>query len=207
MNIMWFIFCFRTQMVWTSTTSSLKNLMRWRPSSVQIKLRMDFSVRNSTCTVFFQNFCLLHKCLRHRFVLFFTASLKRRHIRPLHRQSLSELMNGPIRQKLGVIPKNVTWGGNYSFYDLQRYFCVKTTTDSNKSKHNLFLQDKLKMCLSAWQEISWSLWWTLWISFWLQVSMSPSTMASWISSWTQWVRTSTISKHFRMATLDQQILD
>uniref|UniRef100_A0A673IU78 Carboxypeptidase n=1 Tax=Sinocyclocheilus rhinocerous TaxID=307959 RepID=A0A673IU78_9TELE len=40
-----------------------------------------------------------------------TTSLKRRHIRPLHRQSLSELMNGPIRQKLGVIPKNVTWGG------------------------------------------------------------------------------------------------
>ncbi|XP_050961847.1 retinoid-inducible serine carboxypeptidase [Labeo rohita] len=41
----------------------------------------------------------------------YLASLKRRHIRPLHRQSLSELMNGPIRQKLGVIPKNVTWGG------------------------------------------------------------------------------------------------
>uniref|UniRef100_A0A673ICR8 Carboxypeptidase n=1 Tax=Sinocyclocheilus rhinocerous TaxID=307959 RepID=A0A673ICR8_9TELE len=41
----------------------------------------------------------------------FLSSLKRRHIRPLHRQSLSELMNGPIRQKLGVIPKNVTWGG------------------------------------------------------------------------------------------------
>lgn len=41
----------------------------------------------------------------------FLFSLKRRHIRPLHRQSLSELMNGPIRQKLGVIPKNVTWGG------------------------------------------------------------------------------------------------
>ncbi|KTG43754.1 hypothetical protein cypCar_00003738 [Cyprinus carpio] len=41
----------------------------------------------------------------------FLSSLKRRHIHPLHRQSLSELMNGPIRQKLGVIPKNVTWGG------------------------------------------------------------------------------------------------
>uniref|UniRef100_A0A672SXB4 Carboxypeptidase n=1 Tax=Sinocyclocheilus grahami TaxID=75366 RepID=A0A672SXB4_SINGR len=41
----------------------------------------------------------------------FLSSLKRHHIRPLHRQSLSELMNGPIRQKLGVIPKNVTWGG------------------------------------------------------------------------------------------------
>ncbi|CAJ1076703.1 retinoid-inducible serine carboxypeptidase [Xyrichtys novacula] len=35
----------------------------------------------------------------------------RRHIRPLHGQSLSELMNGPIRKKLGIIPQNVTWGG------------------------------------------------------------------------------------------------
>uniref|UniRef100_A0A3Q2ECN5 Carboxypeptidase n=1 Tax=Cyprinodon variegatus TaxID=28743 RepID=A0A3Q2ECN5_CYPVA len=34
-----------------------------------------------------------------------------RHIRPLHKQSLSELMNGPIRKKLGIIPQNVTWGG------------------------------------------------------------------------------------------------
>ncbi|XP_056096570.1 retinoid-inducible serine carboxypeptidase [Rhinichthys klamathensis goyatoka] len=41
----------------------------------------------------------------------FLSLLRRRHIRPLHRQSLSDLMNGPIRQKLGVIPKNVTWGG------------------------------------------------------------------------------------------------
>ncbi|XDV12891.1 hypothetical protein PO909_001441 [Leuciscus waleckii] len=41
----------------------------------------------------------------------FLSLLKRHHIRPLHRQSLSSLMNGPIRQKLGVIPKNVTWGG------------------------------------------------------------------------------------------------
>ncbi|KAM6966403.1 retinoid-inducible serine carboxypeptidase [Tautogolabrus adspersus] len=35
----------------------------------------------------------------------------RRHIRPLHSQSLSELMNGPIRKKLVIIPQNVTWGG------------------------------------------------------------------------------------------------
>uniref|UniRef100_A0A3Q3WEG5 Carboxypeptidase n=1 Tax=Mola mola TaxID=94237 RepID=A0A3Q3WEG5_MOLML len=34
-----------------------------------------------------------------------------RHVRPLHGQSLSELMNGPIRKKLGIIPQNVTWGG------------------------------------------------------------------------------------------------
>ncbi|KAM4716464.1 retinoid-inducible serine carboxypeptidase [Anableps anableps] len=34
-----------------------------------------------------------------------------RHIRPLHKQSLSELMNGQIRKKLAIIPQNVTWGG------------------------------------------------------------------------------------------------
>ncbi|TNN49022.1 Retinoid-inducible serine carboxypeptidase [Liparis tanakae] len=41
----------------------------------------------------------------------FIALQVRRHIRPLHGQSLSELMNGPIRKKLGLIPENVTWGG------------------------------------------------------------------------------------------------
>ncbi|XP_053195104.1 retinoid-inducible serine carboxypeptidase [Scomber japonicus] len=41
----------------------------------------------------------------------FISLQARRHIRPLHSQSLSELMNGPIRKKLGVIPQNVTWGG------------------------------------------------------------------------------------------------
>ncbi|XP_061906531.1 retinoid-inducible serine carboxypeptidase [Entelurus aequoreus] len=37
--------------------------------------------------------------------------LARRHIAPLHKQSLSQLMNGAIRHKLGIIPQNVTWGG------------------------------------------------------------------------------------------------
>ncbi|XP_017306575.1 retinoid-inducible serine carboxypeptidase isoform X2 [Ictalurus punctatus] len=41
----------------------------------------------------------------------YLSALKRRHVRPLHGQSLDELMNGPIREKLGIIPKNVTWGG------------------------------------------------------------------------------------------------
>ncbi|XP_035388125.1 retinoid-inducible serine carboxypeptidase [Electrophorus electricus] len=40
----------------------------------------------------------------------YLSSLKR-HIRPLHRHSLAQLMNGPIRKKLGIIPKSVTWGG------------------------------------------------------------------------------------------------
>ncbi|XP_051905680.1 retinoid-inducible serine carboxypeptidase [Hippocampus zosterae] len=34
-----------------------------------------------------------------------------RHIGPLQSQSLDELMNGPIREKLHIIPENVTWGG------------------------------------------------------------------------------------------------
>ncbi|KAJ8404247.1 hypothetical protein AAFF_G00340200 [Aldrovandia affinis] len=41
----------------------------------------------------------------------YLSLLMRRHVLPLHRQSLSQLMNGPIRKKLGIIPRNVTWGG------------------------------------------------------------------------------------------------
>ncbi|GAA6103379.1 retinoid-inducible serine carboxypeptidase [Tachysurus ichikawai] len=41
----------------------------------------------------------------------YLSALKRRHVQPLHGQSLDELMNGPIRKKLGIIPNNVTWGG------------------------------------------------------------------------------------------------
>ncbi|XP_049925130.1 retinoid-inducible serine carboxypeptidase [Epinephelus moara] len=41
----------------------------------------------------------------------FISLQTRRHVRPLHSLSLSELMNGPIRKKLGIIPQNVTWGG------------------------------------------------------------------------------------------------
>lgn len=41
----------------------------------------------------------------------FLSLLARRHIRPLHGNSLDQLMNGPIRKKLGIIPQNVTWGG------------------------------------------------------------------------------------------------
>ncbi|CAL8342880.1 unnamed protein product [Merluccius merluccius] len=41
----------------------------------------------------------------------FLSLLARHHVRPLHRQSLFQLMNGLIRKKLGLIPQNVTWGG------------------------------------------------------------------------------------------------
>lgn len=41
----------------------------------------------------------------------YLAALSKRHIRPLHDESLGQLMNGKIRKKLGIIPRNVTWGG------------------------------------------------------------------------------------------------
>ncbi len=37
--------------------------------------------------------------------------LAQRHLDVWHADSLSALMNGPIRKKLGVIPSNVSWGG------------------------------------------------------------------------------------------------
>lgn len=37
--------------------------------------------------------------------------LYQRHVERLHKDSLSDLMNGPIRKKLRIIPDSVTWGG------------------------------------------------------------------------------------------------
>uniref|UniRef100_F6TEK3 Carboxypeptidase n=1 Tax=Ornithorhynchus anatinus TaxID=9258 RepID=F6TEK3_ORNAN len=42
------------------------------------------------------------------------VSLFRRHVRQLEEDSLSALMNGPIRKKLQSIPDDVTWGGQSS---------------------------------------------------------------------------------------------
>ncbi|XP_044531006.1 retinoid-inducible serine carboxypeptidase [Gracilinanus agilis] len=39
------------------------------------------------------------------------ADLYHRHVRKLHQDKLSALMNGPIRKKLKIIPDFVTWGG------------------------------------------------------------------------------------------------
>uniref|UniRef100_A0AAY4AVN6 Carboxypeptidase n=1 Tax=Denticeps clupeoides TaxID=299321 RepID=A0AAY4AVN6_9TELE len=41
----------------------------------------------------------------------FLSLLMQRHIQPLHGESLDQLMNGEIREKLKIIPENVTWGG------------------------------------------------------------------------------------------------
>lgn len=42
--------------------------------------------------------------------MIFAERLHALHIAPFHSADLSELMNGPIKKKLGI-PANVTWGG------------------------------------------------------------------------------------------------
>ncbi|XP_031421135.1 retinoid-inducible serine carboxypeptidase [Clupea harengus] len=41
----------------------------------------------------------------------YLSVLAKRHVRPLNSETLGQLMNGKIRKKLGIIPQNVTWGG------------------------------------------------------------------------------------------------
>ncbi|XP_071105391.1 retinoid-inducible serine carboxypeptidase-like [Haliotis cracherodii] len=43
--------------------------------------------------------------------LTYLEKLYTRHVAPLQAMSLDQLMNGPIREKLKIIPRNVTWGG------------------------------------------------------------------------------------------------
>ncbi|XP_041363466.1 retinoid-inducible serine carboxypeptidase-like [Gigantopelta aegis] len=49
--------------------------------------------------------------LAHRQDLSIIEKLYARHVAPFQNDDLSALMNGPIREKLKIIPKNVTWGG------------------------------------------------------------------------------------------------
>ena len=45
----------------------------------------------------------------YQFVL---VHLFQRHVRHLQQDALSQLMNGPIRKKLKIIPEDCSWGGN-----------------------------------------------------------------------------------------------
>lgn len=95
----------------------------------------------------------------------FPALLAHRHIKPLYRQSLSELMNGPVRKKLGIIPQNVTWGGTMSqlltlpqfpdsletsaaIYNRDPIFCCPLFSLS------VFVKARQRRCSVTWQETS-----------------------------------------------------
>lgn len=134
-----------------------------------------------------------------------------RHIRPLHRQSLSQLMNGQIKEKLGIIPENVTWGGPTVFQHARPW---KQTRCLSTSRFGLILfffslcvQARRRRCSATWRETSWDRWWTWSTSCWVPESTSPSTTGSWISSWTPWVCAAVrTSKHRRSRRLGLVLL-
>ena len=57
-----------------------------------------------------------------------------RHVSRLYGDGLSALMNGPIRKKLGIIPDNVTWGGQSTevFQSLFQNFMKPVIADVSK---------------------------------------------------------------------------
>lgn len=57
-----------------------------------------------------QDDCL--KCATNQSVSF-SVGLYQRHVKNMHKDSLNELMNGPIRKKLKIIPDCVKWGGTF----------------------------------------------------------------------------------------------
>ncbi len=136
------------------------------------------------------------------FCFLFTDSLKRRHIRPLHRQSLSELMNGPIRQKLGVIPKNVTWGGHCSlmiytgicvivtFYD--SYKCSPVSSGQAEAVFESMAGDFMKPVVDIVDQL---------LAAGVNVTIYNGQLDLIVDTMGEDVN------HFRMATLDQHILD
>ncbi|KAM9004286.1 retinoid-inducible serine carboxypeptidase [Sarcophilus harrisii] len=66
----------------------------------------------------------LAKKMSQEFTQHHLVRLDHRHVRQLHKDKLSALMNGPIKKKLGIIPDSVTWGEQASlvFKNMQKDF-------------------------------------------------------------------------------------
>lgn len=85
------------------------NILQWGKSSMNLATRNDLgrSVEFSVA------FILQISLIRMSFLTDYLEKLFQRHVGPTANDALSDLMNGPIRKKLGIIPQNVTWGGQY----------------------------------------------------------------------------------------------
>uniref|UniRef100_A0A669CSC8 Carboxypeptidase n=1 Tax=Oreochromis niloticus TaxID=8128 RepID=A0A669CSC8_ORENI len=104
-----------------SWISPLDSVMTWGPYLYTTSLLDDYGLADVSKAaeavkqaVEQENACWIFNVLSNLKLLYGSENIegtKHRHIRPLHSQSLSQLMNGPIRKKLGIIPENVTWGG------------------------------------------------------------------------------------------------
>uniref|UniRef100_A0A0B6Y7W4 Carboxypeptidase n=1 Tax=Arion vulgaris TaxID=1028688 RepID=A0A0B6Y7W4_9EUPU len=72
-----------------------------------------------------------------------------RHVRPMANDDLDALMNGPIRKKLIIIPKNVTWGGQANnVFDKQAGDFMKNVTST---VNNLIKNTSLKVIVYSGQ--------------------------------------------------------
>lgn len=74
----------------------------------------------------------LNMKLLKAFFLSFPVRLYQRHVKNMHKNSLNELMNGPIRKKLKIIPDCVKWGGTFlsSSVDLMNILLPSTVLKS-----------------------------------------------------------------------------
>lgn len=50
--------------------------------------------------------------------------LYQRHVGNMHKNSLKDLMNGPIREKLKIIPNCVKWGGTFLSASVDLMSCI-----------------------------------------------------------------------------------
>lgn len=84
------------------------NILTQEPEEERASLAQDHICEAARCVTVLVLFRWL---FRNSNRVYSPALQVQRHVRRLHRQSLSQLMNGQIRKKLGIIPQNVTWGG------------------------------------------------------------------------------------------------
>lgn len=95
-----------------------------------------------------QDGCL--KCATTQSIFFsFPVRLYQRHVKNMHKNSLNELMNGPIRKKLKIIPDCVKWGGTFlsSSVDLMNILLPSTVLKS-KGGNFLVVSSHIKFSLS-----------------------------------------------------------
>ena len=71
-------------------------------------------------------------------IFYFSALLYKNHVSVFADDKLAALMNGDVRTKLRVIPKNVTWGGQSSavFKALTEDFMKPVTKNGKPQKFN-----------------------------------------------------------------------
>lgn len=98
--------------------------------------------------VIYTDGCL--KCATNPNALSLSVRLYQRHVEVMHKNNLSELMNGPIRKKLKVIPDCVKWGGTFlsASVDLMSVLWPSTILQS-EGRYFIVVSSHIKFSLSS----------------------------------------------------------